>query len=65
MEVQAGITEVLAEVLPASKAEYIKKHQKGGAMVGAGGDWVNDFPELAAADVGMAIGGGGFCPHAE
>ena len=55
---QAGISDVISDVLPGDKAGVVRQLQGQGRKILMVGDGINDAPALVTADVGMAIGAG-------
>ncbi|MFR4953052.1 MAG: heavy metal translocating P-type ATPase [Lactobacillus paragasseri] len=52
------IDEIHGQMLPADKAQFVKKEQENGHHVAFIGDGINDSPALANADIAIAIGSG-------
>jgi len=53
---QIGVDDVVSDVLPAQKVDYVRGLRKAGHKVAMIGDGINDAPALAEADVGVAMG---------
>jgi heavy metal translocating P-type ATPase len=53
---EVGITEVVSDLLPQGKVDYVKKLKAAGNRILMVGDGINDAPALTAAHVGVAMG---------
>ena len=53
-----GITRVIADVLPAEKADLVRKLKQNGKKVMMCGDGINDSPALANSDIGVSVRSG-------
>jgi Cd2+/Zn2+-exporting ATPase len=56
---EIGCEEAVGECLPQNKVEFVRNVKSKGYKVAVVGDGVNDAPELAAGDIGIAMGAAG------
>ncbi|MBX3469856.1 MAG: cadmium-translocating P-type ATPase [Planctomycetes bacterium] len=56
---EVGVEDVVSECLPEEKLEVVRRARAAGERVAVVGDGINDAPALAAAHLGIAMGGGG------
>lgn len=55
---ELGVEDARGGLLPGDKVAALREHREAGRRVMMVGDGINDSPALAAADVGVAMGGG-------
>ena len=58
-----GLTDVVADMMPADKAQVIQDLQRKGNIVAMVGDGINDSPALSFADIGIAMKHGADIAH--